>query len=154
MAMTTEYIHTAIGVIGVVVDNLNRVLLVLSKDRGWEPPGGFMEPNEAVITALEREVLEESGYEINVLRLTGIYNCMRDIPILSLCFLCSPNKAITNDVQESLDIQWVNASEISKFITYEPHLLRVKDTLNSYPSQLILSHYITTPYQLKSTWIL
>jgi hypothetical protein len=41
--MTPEHVHTAVGVLGVVVDANKRILLILSKDRGWEPPMGFMD---------------------------------------------------------------------------------------------------------------
>lgn len=75
--MQPEYMHTAVGVIGVVVNASQKVLLVLSKDRGWEVPMGFLEPNESPLLALHREVLEESGYTVNVIRLTGVYHCRK-----------------------------------------------------------------------------
>jgi 8-oxo-dGTP diphosphatase len=152
--MTSEHVHTAVGVLGVVVDPNKGILLILSKDRGWEPPMGFMDANESPMPALQREILEESGYEVTVLRLTGIYHCIREIPILSLCFLCAPVKIISLRTEESLDLQWVSLSKLSNFVTYKPHLLRINDALDSSPSRIILREYIIEPFSIKTSWIL
>lgn len=150
--MTSNYIHTAIGLMGVVIDANGRILLTLSKDRGWEPPGGFTEPNESLISALKREILEESAYEVRVLRLTGIYRCTREMPILSFCFLCNPDKLTDHQVEESLSVRWVNISQIESFVSYMPHLLRIKDALEMSPSMLVLREYEIDPYRIEATW--
>lgn len=46
------------------VDTEN-VILVNNVRRGYEIPGGHVEPNEMLIEAAQRECLEETGYEIN-----------------------------------------------------------------------------------------
>jgi 8-oxo-dGTP diphosphatase len=48
------------------------------KRKGWEMPGGKIEDNESVEEAAEREYLEESGYEMNVIAsgyMNGCYVC-------------------------------------------------------------------------------
>ena len=152
--MTPEHVHTAVGVLGVVVDANKRILLILSKDRGWEPPMGFMDANESSMPALRREILEGSGFEVTVLRLTGVYHCIREIPILSLCFLCAPVKVISFRTEESLDLQWVSLSKLDNFVTYKPHLLRIKDALDGPPSRLILREYVIEPFSIKTSWTL
>jgi ADP-ribose pyrophosphatase YjhB (NUDIX family) len=59
---------------GVVTDARGRLLLVRGDRRGWEPPGGQVELGEDLAVALKREVREESGCEIEVGRLVGVYS--------------------------------------------------------------------------------
>jgi ADP-ribose pyrophosphatase YjhB (NUDIX family) len=150
--MISNYLHTAIGAMGVIVDENSRILLTLSKDRGWEPPGGFIEPDESLISALKREILEESAYEVKVLKITGIYRCIREVPIISFCFLCAPDKLTDYQVEESLAVKWVNISQLENFVSYLPHLLRIKDALTMSPSALMLREYEIDPYGIKATW--
>jgi 8-oxo-dGTP pyrophosphatase MutT (NUDIX family) len=55
-----------IGVSAVVRDGSGRILLIKTAKAGWELPGGQVEPGEDCITALTREVREETGCEIDV----------------------------------------------------------------------------------------
>lgn len=147
-----EHIHTAIGVMGVVVNAEDKVLLVLSKSRGWEPPMGFLEQNEPPISALHREVLEESGYTVKITRLTGIYHCVRDgMPILSLCFLCEAGELVRSEVEESLAVQWVDKERLSELITHQSHLLRVDDALQD--RHVRLREYQIQPFEVFRSWI-
>ncbi len=57
-----------------VRDNAGRLLLVRRADTGnWELPGGKVELGESALTAVVREVQEESGIHIRVGGLSGIY---------------------------------------------------------------------------------
>jgi ADP-ribose pyrophosphatase YjhB (NUDIX family) len=51
-----------------------KVLLVRRADDGtWAVPGGYMSPGESFSEACKREVLEETGFEVMINRLIGIY---------------------------------------------------------------------------------
>jgi ADP-ribose pyrophosphatase YjhB (NUDIX family) len=51
------------------------VLLTRRKDNGqWCLPGGMIDPGESVAEGCEREVFEETGLRIRVIRLTGVYS--------------------------------------------------------------------------------
>src|SRR5205823_14899647 len=53
----------------------NRVLLAHRRDIDWwNLPGGGMEAGETVEQAIRREVLEETGLEVEVERLVGVYS--------------------------------------------------------------------------------
>jgi 8-oxo-dGTP pyrophosphatase MutT (NUDIX family) len=52
-----------------------KVLLTRRKDNGmWCLPGGRVDPGESVTESIVREVSEETGLQVRVLRLTGIYS--------------------------------------------------------------------------------
>ena len=54
--------------------NKEKMLLVRRIDNGkWAVPGGYMESGESFSEACKREIKEETGLEINVNRLIGIY---------------------------------------------------------------------------------
>ncbi len=52
-----------------------RILIIRRRDNGmWCQPGGHIEPGESVAEACAREVKEETGLEVEVVRLVGIYS--------------------------------------------------------------------------------
>lgn len=151
--MSSEYVHTAVGAIGVVVNAANEVLLVLSKDRGWEPPMGFLEAGESPLLALEREVREESGYTVRALRLSGIYHTVRDgMPLLSLCFLCAAGELVGTPDEETLGVQWVAVDRLQEVMTYPPHIVRVTDALKG--GGICFRDYQFRPFQVLRTCLL
>ncbi|MGG1634488.1 NUDIX hydrolase [Paenibacillus sp. FSL K6-3182] len=64
-----------VGAAAIIVDSENRVLLVKHNygKYNWEIPGGLSEQNESAQETARREVLEETGLEVTVDRLTGVY---------------------------------------------------------------------------------
>lgn len=57
-----------VGVTGIFFDSENRVLLVKHTYRGsghWSLPGGYAKSGEHPTEAVEREVKEETGYEVS-----------------------------------------------------------------------------------------
>jgi ADP-ribose pyrophosphatase YjhB (NUDIX family) len=62
------------GVAAVIVTE-DGVLLQRRDDNGkWGLPGGAVEPGESVEAALVREVREETGLEVEPVRLVGVYS--------------------------------------------------------------------------------
>ncbi len=63
-----------IGAFAIIFDAQKRVLLCHRRDMDlWNLPGGGMESGELPTEAAIRETLEETGLQINILRLVGIY---------------------------------------------------------------------------------
>lgn len=68
------YATPKIDVRGVVFQD-NKVLLVKELiDGGWTFPGGWVDVNESPSEAVEREVWEESGYEVRTVKLLALYD--------------------------------------------------------------------------------
>jgi ADP-ribose pyrophosphatase YjhB (NUDIX family) len=101
------------------------ILLMRRSDNGfWSLPGGFVEIGESVAEAARREVLEETGWTVELGRLVGVYSDPktqvvdygrkkgagagggdRRIHVVNLCFearAIAPGEATTPD--ESLEI--------------------------------------------------
>src|SRR3954454_25042734 len=59
----------------VIIDDRDRVLLMKRADTGeWGLPGGLMEPGESFEDTGRRETLEETGLELDELRLLGVFS--------------------------------------------------------------------------------
>lgn len=64
-----------LGACAIIFDDTGRVLLTQRADNGqWCLPGGIVEPGERVAEAVTREVAEETGLEVEVERLVGVYS--------------------------------------------------------------------------------
>jgi len=64
-----------LGCSAVIFNEDKKVLLTRRSDNGqWCLPGGAMEPGESVAEACAREVWEETGLRVEVLRLIGVYS--------------------------------------------------------------------------------
>ena len=64
-----------LGASGIVWDGAENLLLIRRSDNArWALPGGMMEPGESIAECLVREVHEETGVEVEPVRLVGIYS--------------------------------------------------------------------------------
>ncbi|ENN96383.1 NUDIX hydrolase [Methanocaldococcus villosus KIN24-T80] len=87
------YTTPAIAVDGIVVKD-NKILLIKRKNdpfKGYYAlPGGFVECGETVENAIIREVREETGLEVEVKRLFGVYSSPNRDPrghVISIVFI-------------------------------------------------------------------
>src|SRR3989338_218357 len=73
--------------VGTLVENKRgQFLLVKTEWRGWEMPGGQVEKGEDVISALKREVIEESSIDIEIKKLAAVYSSVSKPPKVILDF--------------------------------------------------------------------
>jgi len=72
----------------------NKILLVKERGDGWTLPGGWVDPGESPSEAAVRETKEESGYDVNAVKLMAIYDRDRQghppcpFHVYKLIFLC------------------------------------------------------------------
>ena len=105
--MTPKHI---VAVAGLVRDAEGRVLMIRSPRGDWEFPGGQVEEGEDLITALQREVLEETGVTVTVGKLVGVYSNVKS-HIVMFDFLCELVSGELQTGAESLAVEWVEAGD-------------------------------------------
>ena len=111
-----EHTHL-VSVAALVTNEEGKILLVNSPWRGWEYPGGLIEPGESFEAALKREVREESGIEIEVTGFVGICkNVERDIVNIDFTARCTGGQLTTSE--ESTEVGWFDEKEAMEIITF------------------------------------
>jgi ADP-ribose pyrophosphatase YjhB (NUDIX family) len=68
------YATPKLDIRGVVFQHGKILLVKELSDGGWTLPGGFVDVNESPSTAVEREVREESGYQVKARKLLALYD--------------------------------------------------------------------------------
>ena len=75
-AKIREHIGTSLlmmpSVAGLIRNNKGELLLQKKSDGSWSLPAGAIEPSETPEQAIKREILEETGYTTNKIRLCGV----------------------------------------------------------------------------------
>ena len=106
-----------VSVAALVVNAEEKILLVKSPWRGWEYPGGLIEPGETFNEALRREVREEAGVEIEILGFIGICkNIERDVVNIDFVARYVSGELTTSD--ESTEVIWVTPHEAMDLVTF------------------------------------
>ena len=117
-----------IGVLGIIRDEQNRVLLCLRTDYDmWNLPGGGLEKGESPWGGVIREVKEETGFDVEIIRICGIYaKPNKDEIVFNFECKITGGKATIND--EAKDIQWFTLDEIPHN-TVPKQVERIRDLL-------------------------
>jgi len=106
-----------VSVAALVTNEKGEILLVNSPWRGWEYPGGLIEPGETFQQALHREVLEESGAEIEITGFVGICkNVERNI--VNIDFTARYVGGELRTSEESTEVLWATPEQAMKMVTF------------------------------------
>ncbi|MEZ0396999.1 MAG: NUDIX domain-containing protein [Anaerolineales bacterium] len=116
-----------------------QVLLTRRTDNGlWCLPGGSIEPGETVAEACEREVGEETGLQVRVRRLTGVYS-NRDrlivypdgnrVQVVALNFLVEYQGGQMRSSAEVSEVRFWPVAEAVQMDLFDGHAERIRDAL-------------------------
>lgn len=130
-----------------VVNDDGQVLLERRSDNGrWGMPGGVQEIGENITGTVIREVLEETGIQVEVVGLVGVFTdpghviAFSDGEVrqeFSLCFRARP---LTSDIRvsaESLEVRWVPRSEVESLDMSPTTRLRLEEGFRGSPTPRI-----------------
>jgi len=92
----------------------------------WEFPGGKPEANESLENALTREIREELGVDIKVLRQ---FDRSTTGEIDLVCFVCELIDEVPTSSTDHSELRWVPEEELSKLDWAEPDLPALKRIL-------------------------
>ena len=127
-----------VSVAALVTNDKGEILLVNSPWRGWEYPGGLIEPGETFQEALHREVREESGVEIEITGFVGICkNIERNI--VNIDFTARYVSGTLRTSEESTDVIWVKPEEAFSMITFPLTKKRLKNMLSGREEVVLFS---------------
>jgi ADP-ribose pyrophosphatase YjhB (NUDIX family) len=126
-----------VGAFAIIMDNEGRVLISRRTDSGWyNLPGGGVEPHEAVPEGVVREVREETGLEVEVGRMIGVYSKPQKHEVV-LTFLA---RVVGGDMQPSDEAdlhEWVAPDQLGTRNILPKHLERIEDALRNEPGVIV-----------------
>ena len=120
-----------------VFDDRGRVLLHRRTDfNTWALPGGAIETGQTAEAATVREVQEETGYDVRVTRLTGVYSTPSNTTItypngdvvayVNLCFECAVTGGAPALSDETSAVDWFDVNALPERI-HPSHVIRIRD---------------------------
>jgi 8-oxo-dGTP diphosphatase len=94
-------------VLQAVIVQQGRVLLTVRADlQGWELPGGNLEPGETEEECVSREVREETGLEVEVVRHVGDYTRTGLLPHVARVYCCRVAGGEPRPSAETPRVRW------------------------------------------------
>ena len=123
----------------VVIDEHDRIVLIRRRDNDlWALPGGGMELGESIVDTAVREVKEETGLDVEVTGLIGVYTDPRHVmaytdgEVRQQFSLCFTTRLLGGDLMadsESTDIAWTPSQDIPSLKMHPSMRLRIQHYL-------------------------
>ncbi|MEC0304238.1 NUDIX domain-containing protein [Terribacillus saccharophilus] len=133
--------------VSAVIRNEQQILLQQRSDNGkWALPGGNVDCGESVLEAIKREIREETGLEIIVDRISGVYSDPNHIIAytdgeirqqFSICFAAESTGGLLHKSDESLAVSWVHIDKLDDYDIHPAQRVRIDDALQDRKSAFI-----------------
>jgi 8-oxo-dGTP pyrophosphatase MutT (NUDIX family) len=127
----------AAGAYAVIFDDVGRVLFCHRRDCDfWNLPGGGVESGEAPWQAVVREVREETGLEVEVVRLAGLYSWTA-IDEVIYSFVCRViGGVLLTHTDETDDARYFSLDDLPAN-TFLEHAARARDAALGQPEAVL-----------------
>lgn len=111
-----------------VIRDDGKVLAIKRRDNGaWVQPGGVVELDEDPRDTVRREVLEETGVQVETGPLTGVYKNMKR-GVISLVFRCTVVSGEPHATAEAAEVAWLSPEQLAEVMD-EAFAVRLLDAL-------------------------
>lgn len=155
MIMPTHIV--AVG--GIVEDEHDNILLVKTHRGHWVFPGGQVEVGENLMDALIREIKEESGIDVVVEKLVGVYsntatyegyNGVKVVPTkVMMDFICKFKGGTLSISNETTESKWVPKNQVLSYLSEQNMKERFVAFL-TFDGDINYMEYVTKPeFELK-----
>ena len=118
-------------------DDRDKILLTRREDNNqWCLPGGGMEPGESVSETCVREIKEETGLQVTIKRLIGVYTTPHELIVyrdgnkIQLVALCFEAEIVGGELGlscETTEYGYFSYQEIQELDLLLNHVQRIKD---------------------------
>jgi ADP-ribose pyrophosphatase YjhB (NUDIX family) len=125
----------------VVTDQRDRIVMVRRRDNDlWALPGGGMDLGESIVQTAVREVKEETGLDVEVTGLVGVYTnphhvmAYDDGEVRQQFSLCFTTRLLGGELAfdtESTDIAWIPTDQIARLAMHPSMRLRITHYLDN-----------------------
>ncbi len=136
--LATRVVPTASAV---VTEEDGRLLMAKRTDNNlWTIPGGTMKPGETIAETAIREVKEETGIDVEVVSLVGIYSNPQHVVAysdgevrqqFSICFACRPIGGELATSDETSEVDYFSPNEIEAMDIHPSIRLRIQHFLDN-----------------------
>jgi 8-oxo-dGTP diphosphatase len=145
--LSTESPRHIVVVSSLVRNAQDQVLLVRHHKRGWEIPQGRVEEGESLMEALRREVLEETGVEIDPGPLVCVWSKLSPPTALIFTFLARYRSGEPTPCSECPALGWFTPAESLARVTHPVNRDRL-GTLLDFKGTTLYRAYDTNPYRV------
>ncbi len=143
-----------IVVVGCLVRNEERkVLLIRHYKRGWEVPQGRVEEGEDLVSALQREVKEETGIEVCPGPLASVWSKLSPPAAIIFTFLADYAGGELETSDESPEVGWFDRDEALSMVQHPVNRGRLQALLD-FSGGVVYYSYSSTPFNIlaKTNW--
>jgi 8-oxo-dGTP pyrophosphatase MutT (NUDIX family) len=145
----TDYLHDPAAppansvvpsVVAFVQDEHGRVLVIRRSDNGrWALPGGGHDAGESISATVVRETKEETGIDVEVIDLSGIYTDPGHVMAyddgevrqqFSMCFRARPVGGEVRTSSETTEVRWVSSADLSELDVHPTMRLRIEHAMD------------------------
>jgi mutator protein MutT len=117
-----------IGAFGVIFDESKKVLLCHRRDMDlWNLPGGMVECGESPWEGVVREVREEVGLDVEVIRLVGVYSKKKNDDVI-FSFVCKKVNGVEMLTDEADEVAYFSLENLPQNLSPK-HVERIIDAI-------------------------
>lgn len=143
-----------IAAAGIVKNENNEILMVKTHNDSWVFPGGQVEVGENVIDGVKREIMEETGIEVEVGELFSIssntctypgYNGVKTVPTkIILDFICRAKPGEPRPSEENTESRFVPEEQVLGMMKSPAYIERFQNYLE-YKGRPVYMEYVSVP---------